>query len=59
MGESRVAVGGGYLRVGFLIANSLKSHIQEIRQFLRDDPSYHLFRITESKLGPVVENHLV
>ena len=38
----------GYLRAGFLNANSLKTHIYEIRQFLKDDPSCHLFGIAES-----------
>ena len=52
-------MGGGYLRAGFLNANSLKAHIQEIRLFLKDDPSYRLFGIAESKLGPVVEYYLV
>ena len=49
----------GYLRAGFLNANSLKAHIQEIRQFLYQNPSYHLFGIAESKLDPVVDNCLV
>ena len=52
-------MGGGYLREGFLNANSLKAHIHEIRQFLKDYPSYHFFGIAESKLGPVVEDYLV
>ena len=43
-------MGEEYLRAGFLNANSLKAYIQEIRQFLKDDPSYHLFGIAESKL---------
>ena len=47
------------MRAGFLNANLLKAHIQEICQFLKDDPSYHLFGIAESKLGPVVEDCLV
>ena len=47
------------LRAGFLNANSLKAHIQEICQFLKDDPSYHHFGIAESKLDPVVEDYLV
>ena len=42
----------GYLRVGFLNVNSLEAHIGEIRQFLKDDPSYHLFGVAENKLGP-------
>ena len=50
---------GGYLRTGFLIVNSIKAHISEIRQFLKDDPSYHLFGVAESKLGPEVEDYLV
>ena len=47
------------MRVGFLNVNSLKAHIGEIRQFLKDDPSYHLFGVAESKLGPEVEDYLV
>ena len=47
------------MRAGFLNTNSLNTHIQEIRQFLKDDPSYHLFGIAESKLSPVVEDNLV
>ena len=39
--------------------NSIKAHISEIRQFLKDDSSYHLFRVAESKLGPEVEDYLV
>ena len=39
--------------------NSLRAHIHNIRQFLSDDPSYHLFGIAESKLGPLVEDYLV
>ena len=58
-GESGAAVDGGYSRAGFFNANSLKAQIQEIRQFLRDDPSYHLFRIAKSKLEPAVEDYLV
>ena len=49
---------GGYLSAGFLNVNSLKAHIQKIRQFLRDDP-YNLFGIAERKLGPVVQDYLV
>ena len=48
MGGGEAAADGGYLRAGFLNANSLKAHIQEIRQSLQDDPSYHLFGIAES-----------
>ena len=47
------------MRADFLNANSLKAHIQEIRQFLRDDPFYHLIGIAESKLGPAFEDYLV
>ena len=49
-GEIGVAAGRGYLRAGFLNANSLKAHIQEIHQFLKDDPSNYLFGIAERKL---------
>ena len=37
--KSGVATDGGYLRAGFLNANSLKANIQEICQFLRDEDS--------------------
>ena len=47
------------MRVGFLNVNSFKAHIGEFRQFLKDDPSYHLFRVAESKLGPGVKDYLV
>ena len=57
--ESEGARDGGYLRVGFLNVNSLKAHIGDIRQFLNDDPSYHVFGVAESKLGPEVEDYLV
>ena len=50
---------GGYLRAGFSKVNSIKAHISEIRQFLKDDPSYHLFGVSESELGPEVEDYLV
>ena len=50
---------GRYLRAGFLNVNSIKAHISEIRQFLKDDPSYHLFGVAESKLDPEVEDYLV
>ena len=52
-------MGRGCLRAGFWNANYLKAYIQEIRHFLRDDSSYLIFRIVESKLGPVVEDYLV
>ena len=50
---------GAYMRAGFLNVNSLRAHIQDIRQFLHDDPTYHLFGIAESNLGPIVEDYLV
>ena len=59
MGGTEVAAGGGYLRVGFLNANSLTAHVQETHQFLRNDLSYHLFGIAESEWGPVVTDYLV
>ena len=42
----------GYLRVGFLNVNSLIAYIGEIRQFLEDDPSYHLFKGRREQAGP-------
>ena len=56
---SGVVGDGACLRVGFLNVNSLKLHIQEIRHFLHNDSSFHLFEITESKLVPVVDDYLV
>ena len=40
-------------------ASSLKAYIREIYQFLKDDLSYHLFGIAESKLSTVIEDYLV
>ena len=57
--ESEGARDGEYSRVGFSNVNSLKAHIGEISQFSQDDPSYHLFGVAESKLGPEVKDYLV
>ena len=50
---------GVYLKAAFLNVNSLKGHIQKIRQLLHDESSCDLFGIAESKLGPEVGDHLV
>ena len=47
---------------GFLNATSLKKHIQCIRQDLQNDPSdpsYHIFGVAETRLGPEIDDHLV
>ena len=47
---------------GFLNATSLKKHIQCIRQDLQNDPSdpsYHIFGVAETRLGPKIDEHLV
>ena len=38
---------------------SLAKHIESIRQFLRERPTYRLFAIAESHLSPKVESRLV
>ena len=49
----------GYLRAGFSSVNSMKAHISKVHLFFKNDPSYHLFGVAESKLGPKVEDYLV
>ena len=50
---------GGYLRAGSLNVNSIKAHVCEIRQFLKNVPFYHLFGVAESKLAPAIQDYLV
>ena len=45
------------LRVCFFDANSLRSHIETLRLFLRQ--FFHSIAICENKLGPIVENSIV
>ena len=47
------------LKAGFLNATSLKAHITTFRQFLLSHPSYHLFGIAESRLGPNIRDDFV
>ena len=38
---------------------SLRRHIEEIRQFLREGPIYHLFGVAESRLDSDVDDIVV
>ena len=51
--------GGSYLRVGFLNVNSLRCRIEKLRLYLNDNPSYHIFVIAESWLGPIVDDSVI
>ena len=37
----------------------LKGYIQSLRQLLLNDPSYHIFGVVETRLGPTVEDSLI
>ncbi|OXU31512.1 hypothetical protein TSAR_014216 [Trichomalopsis sarcophagae] len=47
------------LKAGFLNACSLKGHIHDFRQYLLDDPSYDVFGVAETRLGPMIDRSLV
>ena len=46
----------GCMKVGFLTAKSLKKYIWQFRQALVSDPSFHIFGLAETKLGPEVDD---
>ena len=37
----------------------MKGNTQYFRQLLLDDPSYHIFGVIETRLGPTVEDSLI
>ena len=39
--------------------NSIRAHMVKFRRVIADNPSYHIFAIAESWLGPVVGDSLV
>ena len=47
------------MKAWFFNANSLKAHITTFRQFLFSHPTYHLFGIAESRLGPNIGDDFV
>ena len=47
------------LKVGFINASSLKLHINQFRQILIDDPTYDIMGVAESRLGQIVDDHIV
>ena len=44
------------LRAGFLNAGTFKGHIDDFLQYLRDNPSYDIFGVAESRLSPLLKN---
>ena len=48
-----------WLKVGFSNVNTLKEHIQPFRQLLMDDPSYYIFGLGETRLGPTIDDSLI
>ena len=44
------------MRAGFLNAGTLKGHIDEFLQYLRDNPSYDIFGVAETRLGPSLKD---
>lgn len=47
------------LKAGFLNVTSIPGHIEQLRQFLAENPSYDLFGIVECWLGPVIDDNLI
>ena len=47
------------LKVGFINATSLKLHIHQFRQIFIDDPTYDIMGVAESRLGQIVDDHIV
>ena len=47
------------LRAFFINATSLKKHINQIRIFLRDNPSYHLFGVAETRFDSSVADDVI
>ena len=47
------------LRVCYFNANSILAHIEQVRFFLASHPTFHVIGVTETKLGPVVEDAMV
>ena len=47
------------MKVGFVNATSLKRHIHPFREFLTNDPSFDVMGVAESRLGNVVDDHIV
>ena len=45
--------------MGFLDATSLKKHFWGFRQVLVDDPSYHMFGISEARFDSTVDSGLI
>lgn len=41
------------------ISGNETSHIEMIRQFIHDNPSYHVFEFTEARLDPKVADHVM
>ena len=47
------------MQAGFINVNSLRAHIDQIRQFLNDNPSYDLFGIAETWLDSTVSDDVI
>ena len=50
---------GNCLRVCHFNANSLRTRIETLRLFLSRNPLYHIIAISETKLGPIVDDTIV
>ena len=47
------------LRAGFLNAGSLKAQIEEVRQYLNDNPDYYIFGVVESRFHSMLDDSVV
>ena len=51
--------GNGGRQAGFITVNSLRAYIDQIRQFLTDNPSYDLLGIAETWLDSAVSDDVI
>ena len=58
-GPDRNACRKGGLQAGFINLNSLRADIDQIRQFLTDNPSYDLLGIAETWLDSAVSDDVI
>ena len=50
---------GGELKEFFINATSFKKYINQIRIFLHDNPTYHLFGVAETRLSPCISDDVI
>ena len=51
--------GNEAFKAGFLNSSSLKLHIQQFKDTILNDPSYHVIGVAETRLGPTVDDNIL